>query len=274
MGAWLASLSLATLMLVVAGYYIGLSALASALGFLAERALPRRRIWDVPLARGQYGFELLGNLKFLAVQLPIATAFLHFGWLRFGEGSALLTFVGMYFGFQLYYYGLHRALHHRALIRFHRWHHRSRVTTPLSGQSMGYVEALGYAVGYFAIPALCAQLGDASPIVAEGWLAYLTFNIFGNIFGHANVELGPRTTTWRLVSIFQPPYVYHALHHARWLGHYGFASTGLDRVFRSEFADWRELHARVLGGASLPSLKFRGAGEPPPRGAGHGPHGD
>ena len=262
MGPWIAAQPLSTLAVVVAAAFIGLTIASSALGFAVERLLRARRIWDVPLDPGQYRFELVGNLKFLAVHIPLATLFLGEGWLRFGEGSALLTFVGMYVGFQLYYYGLHRALHHRSLVRFHRWHHRSRVTTPLSGQSMGVVEALGYAVGYYALPALVGHLGAESSISisAEGWLAYVGYNVFGNIFGHSNVELGPPMVRSRLVSVLQPPYVYHALHHARWVGNYGFASTGLDRLFGSEFGDWRALHRRVLDGRPLPTLKIRDEG--------------
>ena len=251
MEAWLLALPWPHLLVVVASAFLGLSAL----GFAAERLFAGRRIWDVPLDPGQYRLELRGNLNFLAVQIPAATALLAPGWLRFADGSGPLTFVGMYFGFQLYYYGLHRALHHRALVRFHRWHHRSRVTTPLSGQSMSVVEALGWAIGYYALPALAAALG--APIDFSGWLAYLAFNVFGNIFGHSNVELGNPLTARRLVSLFQPPYLYHALHHARWTGHYGFASTGLDRLLGTEFPDWRPLLRQVLGGAPLTSLKAR-----------------
>jgi hypothetical protein len=38
-------------------------------------------------------------------------------------------------GFQAFYWTLHRAMLQHLLF-VHRWHHRSRVTTPLSGQSM------------------------------------------------------------------------------------------------------------------------------------------
>ncbi|MCA9656905.1 MAG: sterol desaturase family protein [Myxococcales bacterium] len=258
MGAWLESLSLPALLGVVALAFVGLALASSALGFLGERLLRRRRIWDVALEPGQYRFELVGNLKYLAVHIPMATAFLGFGWLRFGDGSGLATFAGMYLGFQLYYYFLHRALHHRALVRFHRWHHRSRVTTPLTGLSMGFVEALGYAVGFYVLPAALSQLGAAPWLAFDGWLAYMVFNNFGNIVGHGNFELGSPITRSRVVAIFQPPFVFHALHHARWVGHFGFASAGYDALFGTEFADWRELHRRVYAGSPLPYLKFRG----------------
>ncbi|MEZ4382302.1 MAG: sterol desaturase family protein [Nannocystaceae bacterium] len=257
MDAWIESLSLPALFAAVACAFVGVALASSALGFVAERLLRRRRIWDVGLDPGQYRFELVGNLKYLAVHVPMATAFIGLGWLRFGDGSALATFAGMYFGFQLYYYGLHRALHHRALVRFHRWHHRSRVTTPLSGLSMGVVEALGYGVGFYVLPAALSQLGAAPWLDLDGWLAYMVFNNAGNVFGHANIELGGPVSRLRAVSVFQPPYVYHALHHARWVGHFGFASTGYDALFGSEFPDWRALHRRVCDGRPLPHLRHR-----------------
>ena len=50
----------------------------------------------------------------------------------------------------------------------------------------------------------------------------------------------------------------HALHHARWTGHFGFASTWADRLFRTEWSDWPELHARIWRGDALTTLKQRG----------------
>jgi sterol desaturase/sphingolipid hydroxylase (fatty acid hydroxylase superfamily) len=257
MGPWLASLSLPALAGVVAGAFLGFTVITTGLGFAAERALRHRRIWAVPLDPGQYRFELIGNLKFLSVQIAAAIAVIHFGWLRFGDASVFLTFAGVFAGFQAYYFLLHWALHRRSLVRFHRWHHRSRVTTPLSGQSTGFVEAIGYAVGYYALPALASQL---APISAEGWALYIVFNVFANIFGHSNVEMMPALGRKRVVSVFAPPYVYHALHHARWVGHYGFGSTGLDRLLGTEFPDWQALHRQIDAGRPLESLRVRDRG--------------
>ncbi|MEZ4452100.1 MAG: sterol desaturase family protein [Nannocystaceae bacterium] len=255
MGPWIASLSLPALFAAVVAFFLGLTVISTGFGFALERALRSRRIWDVPLDPGQYRFELVGNLAYLGVQIVAFTAALHLGLLRFDDGaSALLTFFVIYFGFQLYYYWLHRLMHRRRWVHLHRWHHRSRVTTPLSGQSMSVGEAIGWAIGYLGVPALA---GLWIPISAEGFVAYVAFNVYGNIVGHANVEMVNPLARARLVSIFTPPFIYHALHHARWTGHYGFASTGLDRLFRTEFADWRAIAVRVDGGTPLRSLKER-----------------
>nr|MBK7070640.1 sterol desaturase family protein [Deltaproteobacteria bacterium] len=143
----LASLPLAGLALVVFACFAGLTVVSAALGFALERALPRRRVFDLPLFPGQLRFELLGNAVFLAVATVTVTLALRLGVVRFGYGGALagaLTFGVMVPGFQVFYWLLHRAMHHRALVRIHRWHHRSQVTTPLTGQSMSVFEALGW----------------------------------------------------------------------------------------------------------------------------------
>lgn len=258
MGPWLASLSLPALLGVVAGFFIGLGAFTSALGLLGERLFAGRRIWAVPLDPGQIRFELIGSLAYLGVQIVGFVAAIGLGWLRFGEASWFPTFAALFVGFQVLYYGLHWAMHRRSWVRIHRWHHRSRVTTPFSGLSMSVPEAIGWWFCY-VIPAGVFML--FAPLSAEGLAIYLAFNVFGNIIGHANFEPTTAASHQRLVSIFSPPFAYHALHHARWTGHYGFGSTMMDALLGTEFPDWRAVHARILAHRPLESLKTRVDGE-------------
>lgn len=245
-----------------AAVWIGVSAISIVLGFGVERAMKARRVWALPLAKGQLRHELIGNMVFLAIAIPFSAAALHIGWIRFAApevattARAIGTFAFMYFAFQGYYYVAHRAMHHRSLVRFHRWHHESRVTTPLSGQSMSWFEAIVWMGGYLGVPALMSLV---IPLSFNGWLAYMIFNVFGNIVGHANAEtVAPsRVLWWR--STVATVFTYHALHHARWTGHYSFASTWADRLFKTEWADWPELHRQVWRGEPLTSLKQRGA---------------
>ncbi len=257
MADWISQLGLLELFAFVAGVHLSLTLLGSSIGFLLERLLRHRRVWDVPLDPGQYGFELAGNLRFLSVQIVAFVGFLYGGLINFdlsGEVSAIGTFVAVYYSFQVYYYGLHRLMHRRRWVRYHRWHHRSRVTTPLTGQSMSVVEAIGWAIGYVGLPALLSLI---TPLSFAGWAAYIVYNISGNIIGHVNVEFHNPFGRGRMTTVIQPPVIYHALHHARWKGHYGFASTGLDGLFRTEFPDWRAVARRVDGGEPLTSLKQR-----------------
>ncbi|HEY4221272.1 MAG TPA: sterol desaturase family protein, partial [Myxococcota bacterium] len=186
-----------------------------------------------------------GNVVFLTISIASVTAALAFGWARLGDESAVrfaLTFVALFAGFQCFYYALHRAMHTPLLLPLHRWHHVSHVTTPMSGQSTSVGEALGWMLGYVALP---IAMSLVCPISLWGWLAYLSFNVVGNIAGHANSEIvrPSRWLWWR--STTAGTFTYHALHHARYTGNYGFESTWADRLFRTEFRDWPTLHARI-----------------------------
>jgi Delta7-sterol 5-desaturase len=233
-----------------------------ALGLAWERSAPgrRRRIFALPVPAGQRRREALANLGFVALAAAACSTAIHLQILRAdatGFGPALATFLSCVLGFEAYYYGQHRALHTRHLIRFHRWHHASRITTPLSGQSLGIVEALGWIGGLVLFPAILTQLGL---LHAGALMTYLLLSAAGNILGHANAEPHPRSSGLRSKSWMTHPFTYHALHHARWTGHYGLGTTVLDRLLGSEWHDWPALHARVAAGDPLRSLKDRGAG--------------
>lgn len=249
--------SLAVLIALVAAFFIGVTLLGLACGYALERVWDRK-IWALPMPAGQVALEVRGNLTFVAVCIATLTLVLHLGWTRFGEETAArfaLTFFALLVGFQVFYYALHRALHTRALVRFHRHHHQSHVTSALSAQSTSFVEAIGWMLGYAGMPIAMSLL---APISLNAWLAYLAFNVIGNIVGHANVEvIAPSRWLW-FRSQGAAAFTYHALHHARWTGHYGFESAWADRLFNTEWRDWPSLHARIWARQPLASLKERG----------------
>lgn len=254
----IASLSIVGLAGVVAAFFVGLTVVNVALGFGFERLVPSRRVMDLPLPAGQLRHELVGNVVFVAACVVAFTSALGARAVRFGDasfGRGAVTFVVLMLGFQVFYYGLHRAMHTRALLRFHRWHHESQVTTALSAQSVSPAEALGWMVGYVGLPLAISLVW---PISFWGWAAYMAFNVSGNVVGHANVELSGSASGTRAMSAFANPWVYHALHHARWTGHYGFQAAAMDRIFGTEYADWPVLFRRVLAGQPMKSLKEKG----------------
>lgn len=254
----LQSLTLPELTLLVFGFFFVCTIVGTAAGFALEKALPQRKIFAVPLFEGQYRFELLGNVVFLAVLTAAFTAALARGVVRFGPPGALrsaLTFAALVPGFQVYYWCLHRVMHTHSLVRFHRWHHRSQVTTPLTGQSMSFVEAIGWMGGYIGLPWLFSQV---VPIGFWGWAGYMAFNVFGNVVGHANVEPTARPAATRTATLFANTFLFHALHHARWTGHYSFQAALMDRLCGTEWDDWPALYDRVASGHPLDSLKARG----------------
>lgn len=249
------SASTPALALLVLGSFATLTVLALACGFAAERALrSTKRIFALPLAKGQYRFELIGNIVFVTIATLTVTAALRLDIIRFGPPSLARnasTFFALLVGFQIFYWILHRAMHTRTLLFLHRWHHRSRVTTPLSGQSMSAGEALGWMLGYVGLPFVFSLI---VPIGFTGWAGYLAFNVFGNIVGHANVEPTAKSAATRRAALFANPFVYHALHHARWTVNYAFQAAGMDRLFGTESADWPALYERVSSGRPLERL--------------------
>jgi hypothetical protein len=80
----------------------------------------------------------------------------------------------------------------------------------------------------------------------------------------------PRSSGERGNSWATHPFTYHALHHARWTGHFGLGTTVLDRLLGTEWSDWPELHRRVLDGD--PMRSFKDQGEHPARAIADGAH--
>ena len=236
----------------------GTSLVSTGLGLALERALgSRTRIWAVELREGQLLHEIKSYAVFVLLLTTCAAAWGMTGLVQFGATGALqaaLTFGVLWTAFEIYYYGLHLALHSRPLYRFHAHHHESHVTTSWTGQSLGIVEGLGWIAGLLVPPALMSLV---TPVSAAGCLLYFVANTFVNLVGHANVEANPfaqRSMTW-----MTHPWIYHALHHARFKNHYGFSSVFMDRLLGTEWSDWPELHARVIAGEPLPRLNERGS---------------
>jgi len=86
---------------------------------------------------------------------------------------------------------------------------------------------------------------------AWGLIAFVAFHWYGNITGHANADFILKVIGSSLVSTFANPFTYHALHHSRFQGHYGFGAAYMDRLGRTELPDWQNVHARVMAGEPL-----------------------
>ena len=254
-------LSYPELVLLCGGFFAVLIAFNCAIGFGLESWLgATRRIWDLPRAEGQLRWEFIGNLRFIVMAAFSFAGLLWFA--PFAEESVptvLTTFLFCWTTFEIYYWGLHRAMHWRPLYRFHRYHHDSRVTSPLTGYSMSGVESAGWLVGLVGIPFL---LGLFTQISLLGLVLYhIIYQITGNVVGHANVDFFPAAASKRANSWLTHPTTYHALHHARYNNHYSFGSSFMDRLMGTEWADWPELHARIVSGDALTKLSVRGAGK-------------
>ncbi len=256
----LEALSFAQLLAACGGFFAACTLSGLGLGYVLQRRAWAigRKVFDVPLGKRQFRTEAIGTLLFLLLWIPTIAALLGSGVLRFTDGwaSGLVTFAGCWYGFQVLYYFLHRAMHHPRLFWVHRWHHESRVTTPLTGLSMHSAETLGWMFAFF-VPALL--LSWAGMLSLTGWMVFFGVHFVGNIAGHANAEIFPIRATRLSSALFSNPIVYHLLHHARFDGHYAFGVAWMDRLLGTEWADWPELHAKIMDGHPLGSLREKGA---------------
>lgn len=257
MQAWIDTATFLELTLAVLCTTVVLTAMGLAMGYAAEAYYAKRKIFDVPRKRGLLRTEIIGTALFHVAFVPPVAYALDAGWIRFtGAGwlADVLSFAVPWVSFQILYYFFHRALHSRALFFAHRWHHESLVTSPMSGLSMSPFEAAGWIV---------MMMGPAMALSAAGLLSPLGYAFFfgnfwvGNIAGHANVDFFPLRIS-RSMAAFVPPITYHCLHHARFDGHYGFASAYLDRFLGTEWSDWKVLHDRAYDGTPMRSLKAKG----------------
>ncbi len=263
----IASLSFLELCAFLTVVTVVLTLLGLAMGYAAEAAMrPKgRTIFTVPRKRGLLRTEIIGTVLFHVVYVPPTAYLIWAGWIRFDAEGLLaiaLSATLPWLAFQIFYYFFHRALHSRALFFMHRWHHESLVTSPMTGLSMSPWEAAGWLIGLLVPPILMSSLGV---LHFWGYAFFLAYFWIGNIAGHANADFFPPRIS-RAAAMFVVPITYHALHHARFDGHYSFAAAYMDRIFGTEFSDWKPLHDRVYDGTSLTSLRVKGDA-PDPSGA-------
>jgi sterol desaturase/sphingolipid hydroxylase (fatty acid hydroxylase superfamily) len=257
------------LAVAISAALLALNAVWSCVGLVVERAFRGYRVWDIELRPGQIRWEILANVRFDVVVGVFTAAMIAFGLVRIAEPGAAaatgglsdaargwITFGASWVCFEIYYWGMHRAMHSGALYRFHRWHHESRVTTAFTGNSTSTVEALGWAVGFALGPVLVSLV---TPVSLTGWALYFLYNYSGNLVGHVNADFFPKLMNRRAQTWMVHPITYHALHHARFVNHYSFGSSFMDRLLGTEWDDWQVLHDRVREGRPMTKLTQRGA---------------
>ncbi|MEZ4409993.1 MAG: sterol desaturase family protein [Polyangiales bacterium] len=258
MGIPLDGLSLARTAGVVAAFFVGVTVVVAHGLRDGARAAEAGECSRCRSSRGSTASSSRATRSTSALITATVTAALRFGAIRFGETSLARDCLAFYDGaggFQVFYWFLHRAMHQRARVWMHRWHHRSQVTTPLTGLSMHPPRRLGGWSAWWACPrsrrASCPWGSGASS-------ATTAFNTLGNVVGHANVEPTARFAATRNATWFANAFVYHAMHHARWNGHYAFQAALMDRLMGTEWSDWPALYERIASGRPLTSLQEKG----------------
>lgn len=248
-------LLLATLTFVTFGKHV--------LAFLAYGAIrllkldARRAVYQVSASRRQILRELRsswtifldGAILVLLIDLDLVS----FRY-DFSPPTVALHYISIFLFFELWFFGTHVALHGRWLHRFHRIHHRSHATTPLSGLQFSLTEKAILAAGSLGFVATASQFFSVS--IYSLLIFYLIYYT-NSVLGHSNIEIQPASFTHGpFHKIFTSP-TYHAMHHARFHGHYGLTITLFDRLNRSIFPDYVTIHRRVTGGVGVSRLSDR-----------------
>lgn len=167
---------------------------------------------------------------------------------RVDDTQWAFTLVASFVVLEVWFYTLHRALHHPRLFFIHRAHHGARTTAPLTGMAFSVLErtliVLGFAAGIGAV-------SFVHPIAPSGIALYFFLNYVLNMIGHSNVEIFSPRLRWLVTP------THHAMHHARYDGHFSLHLTCLDRWLETEFSDYATVHARVWAGDPLTTFAER-----------------
>lgn len=246
-----------------AGYYTLRSMfIGGTAAWLRENSrLARRKIYRLKIEKPQVVSELVAGVRVLLIDSLVAALILRFDLFQHGGDSwpvTLGTFIGFFVWTEIWFYVSHRLLHSKSLYFIHAQHHVAKVTTPLTAISFSVLERLILVVGVAALP---AALSFFIPISFRIYIVYFSVNYALNTFGHWNIEIVP--PAWvksRLGSILNAT-TYHALHHARYNGHYGLFTPFLDRWFGSRFNDYLQVHQAAYEGHGLEKLNQKFAEE-------------
>jgi Delta7-sterol 5-desaturase len=131
----------------------------------------------------------------------------------------------LFFWHDTYFYFTHRLLHTKAFLKFHKIHHLSHNTTPLTSFSFHPVEALvqaSFTLIVFFIPIHIASFA----IVMFGQMIF-------NVIGHLGYELIPKTFHRSLFGKLFNTSTHHNMHHRYNKTNYGLYFNVWDKIFKT-----------------------------------------
>ncbi len=254
LSAALSQLGFPIFLMHLTGFFVIRSIVVVSIGFAVAKLTVfgrERRIYKLGYGAGQLRREALTMAKiipFYSLLIAVAT---YFNFIHFAPPSligTIQTFVASFVWNEIWFYALHRALHHPKLMFIHKDHHRSPVASPLSTASFSFTEQTFQVVSALFWPAVSSHF---LPWTFDGLTIYSVFSVTVNLLGHMNVEVYP---PWFAESKFGKWFsspTYHMLHHGRVKGHYGLLTTIPDRIFGTYFEDYPRVQARAARGDGL-----------------------
>ncbi|AEI62262.1 sterol desaturase family protein [Corallococcus macrosporus] len=221
------------------------------------KSAARLRVYRRAFGKGQLRSEVRAALIVIGCDALLISAFRAFHDERFAPfrwTATLLTFAWMFVMFEAWFYVTHRLMHTRALYWIHAQHHVAQVTNPITSLSFSVAERVVLLGGAFM---LVTVAGHFMPITQAGLVLYILTNYSLNVLAHGNTEWVPGrfVSSWAGRLFFTT--TFHAMHHARYQGHYGLFTPVLDRWLGTAFADYPQVHARARAGQGLERLGER-----------------
>lgn len=216
-----------------------------------------RRVYRRAWAPGQLRSEARAATLVVLFDAVVIALARKAGVVRFAPaslGAVAFTFALLFVWYEVWFYFSHRLLHTRALYFIHAQHHVARVTDPLTSLSFSLGERAILQLGAVGFAAAASRV---VPITEAGLAGYFLANYVLNVVGHSNVELfrpgfGRRRLGRAVISV-----TFHAMHHARYTGHYGLFTPVLDRLCGTYFEDYPEVQSRAAQGEGLAKLGER-----------------
>jgi sterol desaturase/sphingolipid hydroxylase (fatty acid hydroxylase superfamily) len=207
---------------------------------LASRRIPARS----RLGAAQLRAEVMNTLMSLAVGTSIAAivAALQAGGVinlptdlsQTSVLAALSMFLGLLLLNDVWFYAIHRLLHHPKIFRYvHAVHHRSIDVNPFSSYSFHPLEAL--LLSAWVVPVLWLL-----PIPLPLLGALQGIGLANNLMSHLGYEFLPRAWVRLPVLRWTNTATFHSLHHTNPSGNFGLMFRFWDRLFGTEVQDYEQ----------------------------------
>jgi len=158
---------------------------------------------------------------------------------EYGYMYFFLAFPVMLLVHDTYFYWMHRAMHLPRFFKiFHLTHHKSTNPSPWAAYAFhpleAVAEALIFAIFLFSMPIHKIHL-----------IAFFSFSIFYNVYGHLGFEIYPKGFNKHWIGRWINTSISHNQHHQHFKGNYGLYFTIWDRLMGTLRADYDSAFDKV-----------------------------